>query len=114
MIKHLEKESDFEKIISEDEKVIVDFYADWCGPCKRLGRTFESFQNDYDDITILKVDVDSFPNIAALFNVVSIPYLVGYINGKRADFVYPDSSKHADILGAMEEDELKLVLDQTF
>lgn len=113
MIKHLEKESDFENIVKEEENLIVDFYADWCGPCKRLGRTFEELQDDYDDITVLKVNVDDYPNLASKFNVTSIPYLICYKNGSRAKFVI-DSNEEDDILGSRESDELKDILDHTF
>ena len=58
MIKYLENVDDFDKIINE--KVLVDFYADWCGPCRMLGPILE----ELDNIQILKVNVDSFHEIA--------------------------------------------------
>ena len=78
MIKYLENENDFEKEISK-EFILVDFYADWCGPCKMMGKVLE----EMDDIDILKVNVDSYPNIAREFKVMSIPTLIIFANGKE-------------------------------
>ena len=59
--------------------VVVDFYADWCGPCKMMGKVLE----EIDNIDILKVNVDNFPNIAREYKVMSIPTLIIFKNGKE-------------------------------
>lgn len=76
MIKYLEKEEDFEKEIASD--VIVDFYADWCGPCKMIGSILEE-----TNFNILKINVDDFQNLAIRFGVMSIPTLIRFTNGKE-------------------------------
>lgn len=76
MIKHLEKEEDFYEIIKEGP-IIVDFYADWCGPCKMLLPVLD----EIDFATILKVNVDNFPDIAKRFGIMSIPTLLFFKNG---------------------------------
>lgn len=75
MIKHLENE-DFNKEIKE-KRVLVDFYADWCGPCKMMGKVLEDV-----DFDILKVNVDTHSDLAKEFGVMSIPTLILFEDGK--------------------------------
>ncbi len=77
MIKYLEKEEEFDEIIKGD--VIVDFYADWCGPCKMIGTILE----EIDDMNFLKVNVDDFQNIAIRYGVMSIPTLIKFKDGEE-------------------------------
>ena len=79
MIKYLEKEEDFKEII-KDGKWIVDFYAEWCGPCKMLGYVLED-----TDYNILKVNTDNFQNLAFSFGVMSIPTLIIMKDGKEVN-----------------------------
>lgn len=76
MIKYLE--TDFEKEI-KDKKILVDFYASWCGPCRMLTEVLEDIE---DKIDILKVDVDKFPEIARKYGVMSIPNLILFENNQ--------------------------------
>jgi len=73
--------SDFKKILEKDI-VLVDFFATWCGPCRMLGPELEKLCEENPDINVLKVDVDEYPEIAADFNVSSIPFMVLFKNGK--------------------------------
>lgn len=75
MIKYLENEN-FEELI-QNKKILVDFYADWCGPCKMLGSVLEQV----DFIDILKVNTDMHPELARKFGVMSIPTLIVFDNG---------------------------------
>ncbi len=77
MIKHLEKQEDFEKEIKGN--IVVDFYADWCGPCKMVGSILE----EIDSFDVLKINVDEFPDIAREFGVMSIPTLIKFTDGKE-------------------------------
>ena len=76
MIKHLEKENDFYEMV-KNQTLIVDFYADWCGPCKMLLPVLDEI--DFTDI--LKVNVDTFPDIAQKFGIMSIPTLLFFKDG---------------------------------
>lgn len=63
--------------------VLVDFYADWCGPCKMLSPIIEDITNEYKGKLIVgKVDVDQSPKTAQKFNIMSIPTLIIFKNGK--------------------------------
>lgn len=82
MLVHLKNKEEFNKIISENKKVLVDFFATWCGPCKMLSPIIEELANEVSDVTFVKVDVDEFQDLAAMFKVVSIPTIVVFENGK--------------------------------
>lgn len=77
MVKHLAKESEFDELIKT--RVLVDFYADWCGPCQRLAPLLESVKG----IDILKVNVDEYPEIAKNYGIMSIPTLILFKDGKE-------------------------------
>lgn len=72
MIKYLENSEKLEDLIT-NEITLVDFYADWCGPCKMLGSVLENM-----DYNIIKVNTDKFPELATKFGVMSIPTVVIY------------------------------------
>lgn len=74
--------SEFEAVI-EKGLVLVDFYADWCGPCKMMAPVLEEVANTIKDVTIVKLNVDEDPAIAQKFNVMSIPTLVLFKNGSE-------------------------------
>jgi thioredoxin 1 len=76
MIKHLENVADFEKEV-QGEVVLVDFFAEWCGPCQMLAPLLEQL-----DVKVLKIDVDELPDLARQFRVMSIPTLMVFKNGK--------------------------------
>lgn len=63
------------EVVNSKTTVLIDFYADWCGPCKMLAPIIEEIANERDDIKVCKVNVDNSPELAAMFNVSSIPML---------------------------------------
>lgn len=94
MIKYLEKREDFEELTKE--ACLVDFYADWCGPCKMLGATLEGMVSKLT-IPVVKVNTDTFPELATKFGVMSIPTLIKMENGE-------EKAKH---IGFMSEAEIE-------
>jgi thioredoxin 1 len=75
----------FENDIIESEKtVLLDFYADWCGPCKMLSPIVEEIAEENPQYLVGKINVDNEPELAAAFSVQSIPLLVVMKNGKIA------------------------------
>lgn len=76
-------DSNFDEITNTDKPVLVDFWAEWCGPCKMIGPVVEELANDYEGKAVIaKVDVDSNPNTSAKFGIRSIPTLLVLKNGK--------------------------------
>ena len=74
---YIKTENEFKEIISK-EKVLVDFYADWCNPCKMMDMVLE----DIDSIKIVKVDIDRFRSLAKEYKVMSIPAMKIIENGE--------------------------------
>ncbi len=75
-------QEDFQKTIESNQKVLIDFYADWCGPCQTLLPTVHKLADEFDgDVLIKKVNVDQNAELAASFGVRSIPTLVFISNG---------------------------------
>ena len=81
MIKHISSVEEFEKELKED-LVLVDFYADWCGPCKMLAPELEAL-SDETGIKILKINVDEVGELARRFRIMSIPTLLLYKAGEQ-------------------------------
>lgn len=113
MIKVLGDAKDFDRILSEDENVVVDFNATWCGPCRMMGRVMEEIESDYPNVTFLKVDTDLYPELAQRYIVASIPSFVAYKKGTMIPFSFNGQKKEMQI-GSMMEDDFKLMLDETF
>ena len=70
------------EVINSAQPVIIDFWADWCGPCKRLSPAIEELSNETTEVKLCKVNVDEQPELAGRFGVMSIPALVVMRNGK--------------------------------
>ncbi|MDC1516194.1 thioredoxin [Cyclobacteriaceae bacterium] len=79
-------DSNFEEIINSDKPVLVDFWAEWCGPCKMIGPLVEELANEFEGKAIIgKVDVDTNPEVSAKFGIRSIPTLLVFKGGKIVD-----------------------------
>lgn len=73
----------FEKeVMKSDKPVLIDFYADWCGPCKMVSPVVDKIAEENPEIKVCKVNVDSEPELAQKFGVASIPLLVVVKDGK--------------------------------
>ena len=76
------KENFREEVLNSDKPVLLDFWADWCGPCRRVGPALEEIAAERSDIKVGKVNVDEQPELSAQFQIMSIPALMVVRNGE--------------------------------
>ena len=71
-----------EEVLKSSEKVLVDFYADWCGPCRMLGPILDELSKDYN---IYKINVDKDSELAQSYGIMSIPCMIVFKDGKEVE-----------------------------
>ena len=79
------KENFEELVVKSDKVVLLDLYADWCGPCKMVAPTVHAIAEEHEEYLIGKINVDDDPELAQAFEIVSIPTLVVMKDGKVAN-----------------------------
>ena len=92
---------EFDSIIKGDKPVMVDFFADWCGPCRMVAPTIEALSVERSDAVVVKVNVDNSPELAVRFGVSSIPTILVFRDGKLL----------SRAVGVRSKDELSEMLD---
>lgn len=95
-------EENYEKLLNGEQPVVVDHFAEWCGPCKLLSPLFGKISTAYEKkLKFAKLDTEAYPEIAAQNSVFSIPCLIVFYKGKEVD----------RIIGYMNEDKLRTAID---
>ena len=101
--KEFSEENFNEEVIASAQPVLVDFWAEWCGPCHVIAPAIEDLAAEYKDkLTIGKLNVDNHPNIAAQYGIRSIPSILLFKNGQVDN----------QLVGAVPKAQIKAMLDQ--
>lgn len=83
-----------EVVLQSEIPVLVDFYADWCGPCKMMSPVLEELSQELDGkIKIVKINVDNNPDLSSEYGVMSIPNMIVFENGKQKENIVGARSK---------------------
>ena len=89
----ISKENFASEVLNSNKPVLLDFYADWCGPCRMVGPIVSEIANERSDVKVGKINVDEQPELATQFQVMSIPMLAVIKNGKLENQVVGYRSK---------------------
>lgn len=74
-----------QEVLKSDKPVLLDFYADWCGPCNMMAPEMEAFAEETETVKVCKLDVDEATDLAMTFGVMSIPTVILFKNGEEVD-----------------------------
>lgn len=99
---HVTKENFEELVLKAEKKVLLDFWATWCGPCKMIAPIVEEIAEENEHIILAKVDVDQEPELAIRYGISSIPTLLVFENGEKKAQMIGFRPK-ADILKLIED-----------
>jgi thioredoxin 1 len=99
-MKNVETLEELKTIIESNDKVLVDFWAPWCGPCKMIGPVVEELSEEVSDTEVVKVNIDDNGDAASAFGVSSIPTIVIFKAGEQKEFLagVQPKKKYTDIL----------------
>ena len=98
--RYVDGEAELDEIVAENDVVLTDFYADWCGPCQMLEPIVESLAAE-TDATVAKVDVDANQALASAYGVRGVPTLVLFADGEQVE----------EIVGLQGEDQLRTLVE---
>ncbi|KAF9953644.1 hypothetical protein BGZ65_004542 [Modicella reniformis] len=83
MVRELQSTQEFTDLIATGKKVIVDYHATWCGPCKMIAPKYIKHDEDYPDIEFVKVDIDKLVDVSATASITAMPTFQTFHNGEK-------------------------------
>ena len=92
-----------EDVLSASTPVLVDFWAEWCGPCRQIGPSLEELSDEMDNVVIAKINIDENPQIPSQFGVRGIPTMI----------LFKDGEAHATKVGALPKNKIKEWIDES-
>jgi len=95
---------DFQKLVIDNGKVVIDFWAEWCGPCKMLAPVFKETSEELKDISFMKVDIDKEDKLVMKVGISSIPCMV----------IYEKGEEKGRIVGFRDKESLKEEIESCF
>lgn len=103
MIHHIENERILSEVLNNDKLVVIDFFAEWCGPCQMLSPIIKELDTDFEGrVEFYKVNVDESQDVAILYGVTAMPTLVFFKNGEEVERK----------VGYLEKEELKKIIEE--
>ena len=93
----IQSTNEYDALLKDNQSVFVDFYADWCGPCKMQSPIVDEIDGERDDVKVCKINIDQQPELAMRFGVMSIPTIMVVKNGETT-FKEPGLMQKRDLL----------------
>jgi thioredoxin 1 len=84
-----------EEVLNSDKPVLVDFWAEWCGPCKMVGPVLEEIAAEHDSLRVVKLNIDENPEVARKYGIMSIPTMSVFVGGEVAKSIVGAKPKAA-------------------
>ena len=78
-------EKEFNELINGESLVVVDFHADWCGPCKVLSPILDELDSEIDNVEFVKLNVDNYPELSGSYGIMAVPTVIMFQNGEMKD-----------------------------
>ena len=83
-----------QEVLKSEKPVLLDFYADWCGPCQMMAKEIEAYSEETDKVKVCKLNVDESTDLAMTFGVMSIPTVILFENGQETKRFVGAKEKH--------------------
>ena len=101
-VTHVTSENEFNTLVTTHSYTFVDFYADWCGPCKRIAPTLEKLSEEYKNVLFLKVNVDELESLSGYYKIRAMPTFLVFEKGHLDEKGNP-KAKFEPVAGASED-----------